>query len=66
MSKKFVLFLRFVLLKIPVSVATGHPVYLRAAYATARRGAARRGAAERAAVCDLAETCARLCTRVRV
>lgn len=39
-----------------VRVATGHPVYLRAAYATA----------ERAAVCDLAETCARPCTRVRV
>lgn len=34
----------------------GHPVYSRAAYATA----------ESAAVCDLAETCARPCTRVRV
>jgi len=37
----------------------GHPVYC------ARR-TQRRGTAERAAVCDLAETCARLCTRVRV
>ena len=62
MSKKFVLFLHwfsdFFSWKY-VSVAMGHPVYC------ARR-TQRRGTAERAAVCDLAETCARLCTRVRV